>query len=437
MEALNLSTIAATAGLGGALTLLFSVRDKIQLWLTKLAAIVIADIHVTGDAPTILRYLCETSRRFSLSPPRVISGRAFYKPTQKLVSAFLYNLRTTHIPVIYVSRRAPWIFSVLADGDYGQVNIHYFRPLRFGIHRMLREIQNDLDSSDTSVSRFSTRTVTGSLGGGGLNLPVGKATSLTARGDNDQEPQTITTTSDGNTLFPVTYRREDLQPADQNRLSVENSLAMTDDMRTAIKEVEFWFSHRDWYAARDIPWKRGFLLKGTPGNGKTSFIRAMAQTMQLPLIVFDLGSMTNADLVLLWERYTADHTIVAVFEDIDNIFHGRVNTQARGDLNPVTFDCLLNVLDGARTRHGVLTMMTTNDESVIDPALIRPGRVDRVIDFPLPSREGRLVIVRKILGDEHQSLFDEMISKGDGMSGAEFQETCRELAQQLLWEKIK
>jgi SpoVK/Ycf46/Vps4 family AAA+-type ATPase len=147
--------------------------------------------------------------------------------------------------------------------------------------------------------------------------------------------------------------------------------------------------------------------------------------------------MTNADLVLLWEHYTSDQTIVAVFEDIDNIFHGRVNTQARGDLNPITFDCLLNVLDGARARHGVLTMMTTNDESAIDPALIRPGRIDRVLDFPLPSREGRMVIVRKILGDEHQTWFEDLINKGEGMSGAEFQEMCRDVAQQLLWEKIQ
>jgi hypothetical protein len=73
MGPIDFSTLAATAGLGGILTMMVAAREKMLLWAGKVVAIVIAEMEVSGDANAILRYLCMTSYRFSLGMARQVS----------------------------------------------------------------------------------------------------------------------------------------------------------------------------------------------------------------------------------------------------------------------------------------------------------------------------------------------------------------------------
>ncbi|MEM1062852.1 MAG: hypothetical protein AAGJ97_11055, partial [Planctomycetota bacterium] len=98
----------------------------------------------------------------------------------------------------------------------------------------------------------------------------------------------------------------------------------------------------------------------------------------------------------------------------------------------LTFDCLLNELDGVRRADGLLLVVTTNHPEKLDPALgvpdesgrsSRPGRIDRAIVIGPPDADARAAIVRRVLPDEPDAWYD-LVRRGDGDSVAQFQERC-------------
>lgn len=206
----------------------------------------------------------------------------------------------------------------------------------------------------------------------------------------------------------------------------------------AVNEARFWRESEDWYKARSIPWKFGWLLYGRPGTGKTSMARAVAQELDLPIFVFDVASLSNEELRDGWRRMLRSVPCMAVIEDIDGTFHGRTNVVAAGRADGgLTFDALLNALDGIERSDGVLVVVTTNDISKVDPAIgvpqdgrsSRPGRIDRVIEMTPPDREGLMRVARRIL-DEQPEMWEQMSTDAHARTDtvAQFQDLCGKLA---------
>lgn len=129
------------------------------------------------------------------------------------------------------------------------------------------------------------------------------------------------------------------------------------------------------------PYKLNFLFTGVPGSGKSSLVKALAMNYERPLYIMGFSKcMTDENLVDLISEIK-DNSIL-LLEDIDAFFMDRKAV----DVN-VSFSCLLNILDGTLNRgNGVITIMTANNPERLDPALIRPGRVDRIIRFDYPKR---------------------------------------------------
>jgi SpoVK/Ycf46/Vps4 family AAA+-type ATPase len=126
----------------------------------------------------------------------------------------------------------------------------------------------------------------------------------------------------------------------------------------------------------ELPWRRGYLLSGPPGTGKTSLSLAIAGTLN-----FQLASLSLTDIKSDGELRQAVSQLrkrtVLVIEDIDaySISHDRDhNTAKDGELS---LSGLLNALDGFETPEGLVTICTTNHIEHLDPALIRSGRLDR------------------------------------------------------------
>lgn len=169
-----------------------------------------------------------------------------------------------------------------------------------------------------------------------------------------------------------------------------------------------WLDLKDWYAERNIPWRRGALLHGRPGTGKTALVRALAQEADVPVFSFDLSSMTNQDLRRCWGSAMGCSPCIVLMEDIDGVFHGRDNV-LKGEMggDHLTFDCLLNVIGGVEAADGVYLVVTTNDISKLDPALgvpgesgsSRPGRIDMCFEVVLPSEDQIKAIVDRICGE--------------------------------------
>lgn len=127
------------------------------------------------------------------------------------------------------------------------------------------------------------------------------------------------------------------------------------------------------YKAIGVPWHRGYLLYGPPGTGKTSLARALATEFELDvyyLPLSDLKSDTNLSRLI---SNIAPRSVM-LLEDIDVVHASKSRDDEEGE--HISMSGLLNALDGVMTPHGLITIMTTNDPSVLDQALIRPGRAD-------------------------------------------------------------
>lgn len=135
------------------------------------------------------------------------------------------------------------------------------------------------------------------------------------------------------------------------------------------------------YLTYSVPYKLNVMLHGKPGTGKTSTIHALASMLESNVCVLqftreldDLG-LTKA----VNSMSSMPNARILVLEDIDCLFMDRKEHDTQR--NAVTLSGLLNVLDGLMRAEGLLVFMTANDVSILDSALMRPGRVDLVIKY--------------------------------------------------------
>jgi hypothetical protein len=244
-------------------------------------------------------------------------------------------------------------------------------------------------------------------------------------------------------------------------------------VKELIEEIELWRSNRAWYLDKGIPWKRGWLLYGPPGTGKTALARAFAEDLNMPIYVFNLAEMSNFELIKAWTEMQVNVPCIALIEDIDNVFHGRENVARkngmmpflfarkkhdegdapRAPMTPLTFDCLLNCLDGVERADGIFTIITTNDIAKVDPALgqprvlpdgttefisTRPGRIDKAVELTYMEADDKKRMARRILAEypEQVAAMLEFIDRYPQLqeTPAQFQERCGQIALSCFWK---
>ncbi|KAG1654666.1 Mitochondrial chaperone BCS1 [Nymphon striatum] len=147
-----------------------------------------------------------------------------------------------------------------------------------------------------------------------------------------------------------------------------------------LRDMKEFIENPQWYTERGIPYRRGYLLHGPPGCGKSSFIQALAGHMDYSICVLNLSERGLSDDRLNHLMNVAPQETFILLEDVDAAFANREDTDrvkaAYDGLNRVTFSGLLNTLDGVASTEARIVFMTTNYLERLDPALIRPGRID-------------------------------------------------------------
>lgn len=206
-----------------------------------------------------------------------------------------------------------------------------------------------------------------------------------------------------------------------------------------IRDLKTWLSEGTWYQERGIPWRRGVLLYGPGGTGKSTLAVNIAKSLGIPLFSVKLSTFTDIDLIETWNNLKKT-TCVILLEDIDAVFHGRKNIT--GNKEGVTFDCLLNLISGVEpTQTANLLIVTTNQVEHIDEALgapiegttlsTRPGRIDLTLYLGPMEDDERHKLVSSILRDWPEDV-ERIFDNTKGFTASQVQETCIQLAFEKL-----
>lgn len=177
-----------------------------------------------------------------------------------------------------------------------------------------------------------------------------------------------------------------------------------------VQDLERFRSSRDRYRRLGVPYHRGYLLYGPPGTGKTSLVSALGATLGMSIYAVNLTELTDRSLKTAMNDVPEDSIIL--FEDIDCMKAGnrrvdanewKEDTQSErntsksdsADRFAVTLSGLLNVLDGFHAPENVIYVMTTNKVESLDPALLRPGRIDYRLYMGEASEAQRVNLYRR------------------------------------------
>ncbi|XP_050383871.1 AAA-ATPase At2g18193-like [Argentina anserina] len=182
------------------------------------------------------------------------------------------------------------------------------------------------------------------------------------------------------------------------------TIAMEPELkRMIIEDLDKFVKGREFYKRVGKPWKRGYLLYGPPGTGKSSLVAAMANHLRFNVYDLELTSISSNDELRKALMSTTNRSIV-VFEDID-CSKGSVNRESAEKKLMVseakfTLSGLLNIVDGLWSGCGDerIIVFTTNHKERIDPALLRPGRMDMHINMSYCTPRGFETLASNYLG---------------------------------------
>ncbi|XP_020380654.1 mitochondrial chaperone BCS1 [Rhincodon typus] len=196
-----------------------------------------------------------------------------------------------------------------------------------------------------------------------------------------------------------------------------------------VHDVKDFIGNPKWYTDRGIPYRRGYLLYGPPGCGKSSFITALAGELEYSICLMSLSDRSLTDDRLNHLLSVAPQQSIVLLEDVDAAFINRdlakENPTMYEGMGRLTFSGLLNALDGVASAEARLIFMTTNHLDRLDPALVRPGRVDHKQFVGYCSHWQLSQMFQRFYPDQPAALAEEFadraLSVSDRISAAQVQ----------------
>jgi mitochondrial chaperone BCS1 len=190
---------------------------------------------------------------------------------------------------------------------------------------------------------------------------------------------------------------------------LESVILRSSEKEPLVDDIRQFRASRERYATLGVPYHRGYLLYGPPGTGKTSLVSGLAAEFGMSIYAVNLTELNDQKLKRAVSAVPENSVIL--FEDIDCMKVGgrrlRVDAASKKpriaegtkedstDRHSVTLSGLLNVLDGFHAPENVLFLMTTNRIEALDPALLRPGRIDYRLYMGPATEEQKIELYRR------------------------------------------
>ncbi len=182
---------------------------------------------------------------------------------------------------------------------------------------------------------------------------------------------------------------------------------------------EFFNEDGHFFKEYGLPYKRGILLYGSPGNGKTTLVKSITGSTKAPVVYWQIT------------EFTGSHSIQEVFGIVTRLAPAILVIEDIDSMPEYTRSVFLNTLDGTQSREGLFIIGTTNYPQKIDPALInRAGRFDRAYEIPSPPQKVRENYLRKV--DKKKIFTEEVLTdiakRSKGLSVSQLNELYMSIA---------
>merc|ERR1719168_199476 len=224
---------------------------------------------------------------------------------------------------------------------------------------------------------------------------------------------------------------------DPGSISYTNIGGLSEQIRELREVIELPLTNPELFKRVGIPPPKGVLLYGPPGTGKTLLARAAANQMEANFLkvvssaIVDKYIGESARVIREMFGYAKTHEPCIIFMDeIDAIGGKRFSqgTSADREIQRTLME-LLNQLDGFDDLGRVKIIMATNRPDTLDPALLRPGRLDRKVEIPLPNEQARVDILKihaNPLTKSGDIDFEAVVKLTDSFNGADMRNICTE-----------